>query len=133
MTAAMMEWVLIVDDEAMIRENLKAYLEDEGLQVAAFEAVTPALDWLQCGGSCRLCIMDMRLPDMDGNTAIRLLHQHYPQMTFLIHTGSSSYTLPDDLRAMGLDDHCVYHKPLTDMGPLAADVRARALTRERRS
>jgi hypothetical protein len=41
--AAMSEWVLIVDDEAMIRENLKAYLEDEGLRVVAFEAVTPAL------------------------------------------------------------------------------------------
>ena len=34
----MSEWVLIVDDEAMIRENLKAYLEDEGLKVATFEA-----------------------------------------------------------------------------------------------
>ena len=27
----MTSWVLIVDDEEMIRENLKAYLEDEGL------------------------------------------------------------------------------------------------------
>ena len=92
MTTATMDWVLIVDDEAMIRENLKAYLEDECLRVAAFEAVTPALDWLQEGGICRVCIMDMRLPDMDGNTAIRILHQRYPQMEFLIHTGSSSYS-----------------------------------------
>jgi DNA-binding NtrC family response regulator len=43
----MSEWVLIVDDEAMIRENLKAYLEDEGLRVMAFESVTPALIWLR--------------------------------------------------------------------------------------
>ena len=42
----MTSWVLIVDDEEMIRENLKAYLEDEGLQVMAFESVTPALNWL---------------------------------------------------------------------------------------
>ena len=34
----MTSWVLIVDDEEMIRENLKAYLEDEGLGVAAFES-----------------------------------------------------------------------------------------------
>ena len=38
-------WVLIVDDEEMIRENLKAYLEDEGLGVAAFESATGALFW----------------------------------------------------------------------------------------
>lgn len=116
----MNHWILIVDDEAMIRENLKAYLEDEGWRVAAFEAVAPALAWLRTGNACRVCIMDMRLPDMDGNSAIRILHQLYPDMKFLIHTGSSSYSLPEDLRAMGLDDRRVYQKPLSDMAPLAA-------------
>jgi len=120
-------WVLIVDDEEMIRENLKAYLEDEGLWVAAFEAVAPALNWLMGGNCCPVCIMDMRLPDMDGNTAIRTLHRLYPDMDFLIHTGSSSYSLPDDLRDMGLDDACIYQKPLGDMAPLAAAARALAL------
>ena len=116
----MNHWILIVDDETMIRENLKAYLEDEGWRVAAFEAVAPALAWLRAGGASRVCIMDMRLPDMDGNSAIRILHQLYPDMKFLIHTGSSSYSLPEDLRAMGLDDRRVYQKPLSDMAPLAA-------------
>ncbi|MDG4597972.1 MAG: response regulator [Candidatus Contendobacter sp.] len=119
----MTEWVLIVDDEAMIRENLKAYLEDEGWRVAAFESVAPALNWLRNSDPCRVCIMDMRLPDMDGNTAIRALHQTHPDLEFLIHTGSSSYSLPEDLRAMGLDDSRIYHKPLADMAPLAAAAR----------
>ena len=65
------------------------------------------------GTPCQICIMDMRLPDMDGNTAIRTLHQMYPEMEFLIHTGSSSYSLPDDLRALGLDDDRVYQKPVS--------------------
>lgn len=123
-------WVLIVDDEEMIRENLKAYLEDEGLGVVAFESATHALFWLQAGVSCPVCIMDIRLPDMDGNTAIRALHELYPEMKFLIHTGSSSYSLPEDLRTMGLDDSRVYRKPLEDMGPLAAAVRALASPQE---
>ena len=127
----MTDWILIVDDEAMVRENLKAYLEDEGWRVAAFEFVAPALDWLRAGGgACRVCIMDMRLPDMDGNSAIRTLHRLYPDMAFLIHTGSSSYSLPEDLRAMGLDNDRIYHKPLGDMAPLAAAVRALAISRE---
>ncbi|MCP5450228.1 MAG: response regulator [Candidatus Competibacter phosphatis] len=128
----MSAWVLIVDDEEMIRENLKAYLEDEGWRVAAFEAVAPALRWLREGTLCQICIMDMRLPDMDGNTAIRALHQMYPEMEFLIHTGSSSYSLPDDLRALGLDDDRVYQKPLNDMAPLAAAARTLAAARETR-
>jgi DNA-binding NtrC family response regulator len=129
----MTDWILIVDDEPMIRENLKAYLEDEGLWVAAFDSVAPALDWLRKGRDCRVCIMDMRLPDMDGNTAIRILHQLYPRMQFLIHTGSSSYSLPGDLRAMGLDDDRVYHKPLDDMAPMAVAARALATARENRT
>ena len=118
----MNDWILIVDDEAMIRENLKAYLEDEGWRVAAFEAVAPALRWLREGTLCQICIMDMRLPDMDGNTAIRLLHECFPEMEFLIHTGSSNYALPEDLLVAGLDDSRVYRKPLDDMAPLAATV-----------
>jgi len=74
--------------------------------------------------------MDMRLPDMDGNTAIRVFHELYPEIEFLIHTGSSSYSLPEDLRAMGLDDDRIYHKPLGDMAPLAAAVRALVVPRE---
>jgi hypothetical protein len=54
-------------------------------------------------------------------------------MEFLIHTGSSSYSLPEDLRAMGLDDGRVYHKPLADMAPLAAMVRVLATAWESRS
>jgi DNA-binding NtrC family response regulator len=126
----MMAWVLIVDDEEMVRENLKAYLEDEGFDVAAFETVDQALRWVQDVPSCRVCIMDMRLPDMDGNAAIRLFHQLYPHMEFLIHTGSSSYTLPEDLRALGLEDSRVYRKPLDDMAPLAAAVRTLAALTE---
>lgn len=128
----MSAWVLIVDDEEMIRENLKAYLEDEGWRVAAFEAVAPALRWLREGTSCQICIMDMRLPDMDGNTAIRILNHLYPGIEFLIHTGSSSYSLPDDLRALGLDDDRIYQKPLNDMAPLAAAARTLAAARETR-
>ena len=119
----MTDWVLIVDDEEMIRENLKAYLEDEGLGVAAFGSVASALDWLrESAVACRVCIMDMRLPDIDGNTAIRLLHECFPEMEFLIHTGSSNYALPEDLLVAGLDDSRVYRKPLDDMAPLAATV-----------
>jgi DNA-binding NtrC family response regulator len=127
----MSDWILIVDDEAMIRENLKAYLEDEGWRVAAFESVALALNWLREGDSCRVCIMDMRLPDMDGNSAIRVLRQLYPALEFLIHTGSSHYHLPEDLRALGLDDSRVYHKPLGDMAPLAAAARRLAAGEER--
>ena len=115
--------ILIVDDEAMIRENLKAYLEDEGMQVTAVESGEEALRWVKNGYSFAVCIMDMRLPGMDGNTSIRNLHALCPDMKFIVHTGSSDYTLPSDLRKLGLNKAQVYLKPLLDMAPLANTVR----------
>ena len=123
--------ILIVDDEEMIRENLKAYLEDEGLSVIAVESGEEALRCVARGCCFAVCIMDMRLPGMDGNASIRRLHALCPTMSFIVHTGSSDYTLPSDLQHLGLSDAQVYLKPLLDMAPLAATVRILARQCER--
>ncbi|MDQ2696787.1 MAG: response regulator [Pseudomonadota bacterium] len=116
-------WVLVVDDEEMIRENLIAFLEDEGMRVMAVESAEEALHRVRDGCPFAVCIMDMRLPGMDGNAAIRALHARCPELEFIIHTGSSNYALPGDLRELGMSDERVYLKPLDDMTPLAAAVR----------
>ena len=70
--------------------------------------------------------MDMRLPGMDGNDSIRAVHAIAPGLRFLIHTGSAAYSLPADLRTLGLDRSHVFFKPLQDMAPLARAIRALA-------
>lgn len=123
--------VLIVDDEEMIRENLMAYLEDEGIPVTAVASGEEALRCIAEGGRFAVCIMDMRLPGMDGNASIRQLHARCPRLRFIIHTGSSDYSLPSDLRGLGLSEASVYLKPLLDMAPLARAV-SELLARARR-
>lgn len=118
--------VLIVEDEAMIRENLAAYLEDEGMRVVAVESAEEAIRHVRQGQRFAVCVMDMRLPGMDGNAGIRILHALCPRLEFVIHTGSSDYALPGDLLALGLDESRVYHKPLDSMAPLAEAVRVLA-------
>ncbi len=115
-------WILIVDDEEMIRDGLRAYLEDEGMRVVALESAEEALEYVRGGQTFAVCIMDMRLPDMDGNAAIRLLHTLCPNMRFVIHTGSADYSLPRDLRNLGLTEDEVYLKPMADLAPLAESV-----------
>jgi CheY-like chemotaxis protein len=75
----------------------------------------------------------MRLPDMDGNSAIRALHQYV-----------SRNGIPDPHRivqlqlarrlaiAWDLTMDRVYQKPLNDMAPLAAAARTLAAARETR-
>ncbi|MEE4377789.1 MAG: response regulator [Candidatus Competibacteraceae bacterium] len=115
--------ILVVDDEPLVRENLKAYLEDEGMTVMAVSSGEEAVQCVQSGEQFAVCIMDMRLPGMDGNASIRHLHALCPKLSFVVHTGSSDYALPPDLKKLALDEEQIYLKPLLDMQPLAKTVR----------
>lgn len=113
--------VLIVDDEGSVRANLAAYLEDDGLEVDTASSGEAALDRAE-EHRPDVCVMDMRLPGIDGNDTIRAMHVRYPQMLFVIHTATAEYALPDDLRRLGITDRQVFRKPVTDMAPLAAHI-----------
>jgi PAS domain S-box-containing protein len=115
--------VLIVDDDELVRENLIGYLQDEGMQVTGVASGEEAVALLRAGQRFDVCVMDMRLPGMDGNDSMRAVHAMAPGLEFLIHTGSAAYSLPADLRALGLDRSRVFFKPLQDMGPLAQAIR----------
>jgi len=114
--------VLVVDDEPHVRRNLEAYLEDDGFDVACAGSGEEALEAVQNGLAPDVCIMDMRLPGMDGNAAIRALSELRPDLRFLVHTGSAGYSVPEDLREYGLDSGHVFHKPLHDMAVLVEAV-----------
>jgi CheY-like chemotaxis protein len=116
--------VLVVDDEQAVRENLAAYLEDEDMLVIEAESGEHAVDLADKGEKFDVCIMDMRLPGMDGNATIVALHQLRPDLMFLVHTGSANYALPPELRALGMTEEHVFMKPLANMGVLADAIRA---------
>lgn len=109
-----MPTVLIVDDEEMIRINLECFLEDEGFTVFSADSGEAALKFLS-EHPCDIAVVDMRLPGIDGNSVILKAHRLYPNMRFLIHTGSSEYSLPDSLLSVGLKAEHILLKPLADM------------------
>ncbi len=115
--------VLIVDDEEDIRANVSAFLEDEGLDVEAVESGEQAIKRLEIGESYGVCVMDIRLPGLDGNRTILALHELSPQTQFVIYTGSVNYSLPHSLQTLGISEEQVFMKPLEDMGALAELVR----------
>ena len=122
--------VLVVDDEPFIITGLRVFLEDEGMQVNSAGSGEEAVDIARNDSSFDVCIMDMRLPGMNGDTTIRTLYEICPDMRFIIHTGSADYSIPDDLRALGIDESRYFAKPLMDMTPLAETVAALASSRD---
>ena len=115
--------VLVVDDEPLIASSVRAFLEDEGMEVKSVGSAEQALSLLRQECAFQVVIVDMRLPGMDGNAAIRAFNALCPGLRFIIHTGSPGYTLPDDLRALGLGEGNLFRKPVLDMEPLATTVR----------
>ena len=114
--------VLIVDDEELVRINLVALLEDEGIHVRSASSGEAALEIMK-DESFDLGIIDMRLTGMDGNTMICRAHEMNGGMKFIIHTGSTNYALPKTLLDMGITNSQVIRKPLTDVNILINEIR----------
>ena len=107
--------VLILDDEPAIPIALQDYLEDlGGYEISLANSGEEAIDKLK-DFRADVCIVDMRLPQMTGNEFIIQAHELYPEASFIIHTGSLDYTVPPELREIGLSSRCIVHKPVSNM------------------
>jgi CheY-like chemotaxis protein len=106
--------VLIVDDEAAIRESLQDFLEDYEYRVTAVGSSEEALDVL-AGAHFDIVIVDLRLPGISGETMVLKAHKAYPDLKYLVHTGSVDYQLSAELRAIGIKPEHMLLKPITDM------------------
>ena len=91
--------VLVIDDERGIRRTLAAYFEDEGMEVTTADSGEQALELVRGGLHPDVCIIDIRLPGIDGHETATALHELTPRARFIVHTGSSDYELPAVMRA----------------------------------
>jgi two-component system response regulator PilR (NtrC family) len=81
--------VLIVDDEADIRELLDMTLARMGLECDCVASVAAAKQLLQ-EGSYQLCLTDMRMPDGDGLELVRHIEAGHPTLPVAVITAHGS-------------------------------------------
>ena len=106
--------VLIVDDEEMVRSILQDFLDDEGFETDIAGTGREGLDLLD-SKNFKAAIVDMSLPDMNGNEFIKKALEKYPDICCCVHTGSSDYTIPGELQEKGLTREHIFFKPVQDM------------------
>ncbi|WP_029134275.1 response regulator [Sedimenticola selenatireducens] len=114
--------ILVIDDEASIRESLCAFLEDYDYVVDSAESAEEALEMLH-QERFDLAIVDMRLPGESGDVFIVKAARLMENLRFLIHTGSVEFHLTDTLKQQGITAEHVYLKPLNDLTVLVEGVR----------
>ena len=106
--------VLIVDDEDSIRTSLSAYLEDYDFEVSSASSAEEALALME-HIPFHVGIIDLRLPGMSGDAFIFMAHNIAPLMRFIIHTGSSNYSVTEELKRIGIGADQLFLKPLDDL------------------
>ncbi len=118
--------VLIIDDEAAIRESLETLLEVEGYSV---QSAATADEGLTRIGSrpYDLVLLDLALPDRNGIDLLAELHVHDPQLAVIMITAYG--TVENAVKAMQAGAMNFVQKPW-DNEKLLADIRT-AVARHR--
>jgi two-component system response regulator PilR (NtrC family) len=81
--------VLVIDDEADIRELIDLTLSRMGLAAECAGSVAEAKAAL-AGASFQLCLTDMRLPDGEGLEIVRYIGEHHPSLPVAVITAWGS-------------------------------------------
>lgn len=79
-----MPHVMVVDDEAPIRQLVARVLERKGHAVAAFGSSKEALAF---DGPIDVLLVDLILPDMNGRQLAELIRERYPQLPVVLMSG----------------------------------------------
>jgi DNA-binding NtrC family response regulator len=112
--------VLIIDDEAEIRESLETLLELEGYQVTT--AATGTEGTVRAGeGSYDVVLLDLALPDKSGMEVLADIRIHNPAQSVIMITAYG--TVENAVKAMQYGATNFIQKPW-DNEKLLADVRA---------
>jgi hypothetical protein len=87
------ELILVVDDEASIREVNQVSLESHNYRVlTACDGIEAIAHYVQHKNEIDLVLIDMMMPSMDGMTAIRTLNKIDPQVKIVAVSGLLSNT-----------------------------------------
>ena len=101
--------VLVVDDEASIRESLRMVLEYEGYRVEEATSGEQALDRVRANAPQAL-LLDVKMPGMDGLEALAALRERGYDMPVLIITGHGDVATAVEATRNGAFDF--FEKPL---------------------
>nr|WP_294513683.1 PAS-domain containing protein [uncultured Rhodopila sp.] len=83
--------VVLVDDEAMVRDTLAATLGDAGYAVIVLESGSEALALLRTSEAVDVLVSDLSMPGMDGLTVIREAQRIRPGLPAVLLTGYAGH------------------------------------------
>ena len=99
--------ILVVDDELIIRDSLKAWLDDEeGFSVATAESGPDALDKLT-KDTYQLMLLDIKMPGMDGVEVLKKAKEIIPELQVVMMTAYATVETAVEAMKIGALDYLI--------------------------
>jgi nucleotide-binding universal stress UspA family protein/CheY-like chemotaxis protein len=96
--------ILVVDDELIVRDSIKEWLEDEGFSVDMAASGPEALDKLSTK-SYHLMLTDIKMPGMDGVELLKKAHKRFPDLTVIMMTAYATVETAIEALKIGALDY----------------------------
>jgi CheY-like chemotaxis protein/DNA-directed RNA polymerase subunit RPC12/RpoP len=108
-------YILVVDDEAIVRNFLARCLEAEGYAVKQADGAAEALE-VMMSESVAVVLCDIRMPGRDGLWLAQRIHAHWPKIPIVMATALDDLQNVQKSRDLGAADYIA--KPITPAGLL---------------
>ncbi len=105
----MIKPILIVDDEAIVREAVRDWLQDAGYPVVTAESGEEALE-LIAKQDFGVMVVDVRLPGMTGIKVLREVKARRPELKSIVITAYPTSEFAAEAAELGAVDYLV--KPI---------------------
>ncbi len=103
--------ILIIDDEETILFSFNIILEEEGFTVFcasnAEEGISIARD-----NDIDLALVDLHLPEMNGEDVIFAINRIKPNIKFIIHSGDINFVVSPELESIGVKNNYILKKTI---------------------
>lgn len=107
--------VLIIDDDAAVRDMFAFYLRARGYRVSSAQSGEEGLNLCRAAPP-DLVLSDLRMPGMDGHTVLAELSANFPDLPVIIVSGTAE--LGDAVQALRLGAWDYVTKPVADLAAL---------------
>ncbi len=114
--------ILVVDDEFGFRHDIQEFLSENNFEVSTAETPSKAFEILN-NNHIDLVILDIRLPEMDGLSALKVIKEQHPETEVMMISGHGD--MDSVIKAMKLGAIDFFPKPFYLKDLLAAILRTK--------